>query len=306
MEGTLKTVLVALGGNLAIAAAKFVGAFFTGSTALLAEGLHSVVDTFNEVFLFLGLHLQKRPATPKYPLGFGRERYFWSFMAAMFIFAGGSLASLYQGVDRVLHPHPIQNLPWAIGVLAFSLAAEGFSFYVGFGEFRGRAEQLDLELYPYFKLTRDPTLLTVVLEDAGAIVGILIASLGILGSSLTGDGRWDGAASIGIGLVLAVLAFVLGGRSRSLLLGVSAAPFVQEVIDEVLCDAPFVARVTEAFTIQFAPAELVLAAHLVVSEDQPISKIGPQLDALEKRLQEEVPTLKRIYFEVEPPDGHTI
>lgn len=304
MEGTLKTVLVALAGNMAIAVAKFVGAFFTGSTALLAEGLHSVVDTFNEVFLFLGLHLQKRPATPKYPLGFGRERYFWSFVAAMFIFAGGSLVSLYEGVEKFFHPHPIANLPWAIGTLAFALAAEGYSFYVGFSEFSGRADDLEMALYPYFKITRDPTLLTVILEDAGAIVGILIATVGILGTFLTGDGRWDGAASIGIGLVLAVLAFVLGGRSRSLLLGVSAAPFVQDVIDEVLCDAPFVARVTEAFTIQFAPSELVLAAHLVVSDDQPISKIGPQLDALERRLQEEVPTLKRIFFEVEPPDGH--
>lgn len=299
MDATRKAVVVAFIGNLAIAIAKFIGAAMSGSVALFAEGLHSVVDTFNQVFLYLGLHLQQRPPTTTHPFGYGKERFFWSFIAAIFIFASGAMVSFYEGFNKWSHPEPLTSVGWALGVLAFAFVAEALSLRVSYREFRRKATEAGKGLWSYFRTTRDPTLAAVVVEESAALVGIVIATVGIGMTALTGEGRWDAAASIGIGLLLTYMAFVLGDKSRSLLLGQGALPEEIERIEAIFAASPDVEKVIDLYTMQLGPEELLLAAHLQIPPDLSTQEIESRLDAIEQALAKAVPSLKRIFLEAE-------
>lgn len=299
MDGTRKVVLVAFFGNLAIAVAKFVGAHHSGSVALFAEGLHSVVDTFNQVFLYLGLHLQQRPPSATHPFGYGKERFFWSFIAAIFIFASGAMVAFYEGYHKWLHPEPLTAVGWAMGVLAFAFVAEALSLRVSIKELSARAQEAGQSLWGYFRTTRDPTLAAVVVEESAALVGIVIAAVGIGLTALTGHGRFDAAASIGIGVLLTYLAFVLGDKSRSLLLGQGALPEEIARIEAIFAASPDVEKVIDLYTMQLGPDELLLAAHLQIPPDLSTQQIESRLDAIEQELARAVPTLKRIFLEAE-------
>jgi cation diffusion facilitator family transporter len=299
MDGTRKAVIVAFIGNVAITIAKFVGAFFSGSVAIFAEGLHSVVDTFNQVFLYLGLHLQERPASDKHPFGYGKERFFWSFVAAIFIFASGALVSFYEGAEKFRHPEPLRDLGWALGVLAFAFVAEFLSFRVSYGELRERAREAGKGVWAHLRTTRDPTLAAVFVEESAALVGILIALAGVGLTALTGNGRFDAAASIAIGALLTFLAFLLGARSRSLLLGQGALPEELEAIQRIFAESAFVEQVIDCYTMQLGPDELLLAAHLQIRRDLSTQEIEARMDALEQDLAAAVPSLKRVFLEAE-------
>ncbi|MDB5101268.1 MAG: cation diffusion facilitator family transporter [Cyanobacteria bacterium RYN_339] len=299
MDGTRKAVLVAFIGNVAITLAKFVGAYFSGSVAIFAEGLHSVVDTLNQVFLWLGLHLQERPASDKHPFGYGKERFFWSFVAAIFIFASGALVSFYEGVDKFLHPEPLRALNWALGVLAFAFAAEYYSFRVSYTELKKRATEAGKDVMSYLRTTRDPTLAAVFVEESAALVGIVIALVGVSLTALTGNGRFDAAASVAIGLLLTFLAVLLGERSRSLLLGQGALPEELEAIHRIFAASDFVEQVIDCYTMQLGPEELLLAAHLQIRHDLSTQEIEARMDALEQDLAQAVPSLKRVFLEAE-------
>lgn len=298
-QGTRRAVIVAFAGNLVITAAKFVGAYFSGSVAMFAEGLHSVVDTFNQVFLYLGLALQERPATPQHPFGYGKERFFWSFVAAIFIFASGAMVSLYEGVDKWLHPHPLHNVLWGLGTLAFSFVLEALSFRVCYQELKERAQAAGKSVMTYFVTNNDPTLTAVVVEEGAAQIGILIAAAGVGLSAWSGNPRFDAAASIGIGLLLTYLAYQLGKRSRSLLIGQGASQEELDEIQRVFAAAPFVEQVIDCFTMQLGPDELLLAAHLYFKRDLSIYDMEDRLDELEAELTRAVPALKRIFLEAE-------
>lgn len=299
VEGTRKTVIVAFLGNLVITTAKFIGAYFSGSVAMFAEGLHSVVDTFNQVFLYLGLALQDRPASDRHPFGHGKERFFWSFVAAIFIFATGSLVSMYEGVTKFLAPHPLNNVAWGLGTLAFSFVMEALSFRVCYNELKDRARHEGKGVLQYFLTTNDPTLAAVVVEEGAAQVGIAIAILGVGLSVLTHDPRFDAAASIAIGMLLMYLAFLLGKRSRSLLLGQGAGPEDMAAIRAVFEASPYVDQVIDCFTMQLGPDELLLAAHLYFRRNLSIFEIEDRLDEIEADLTRAVPALKRIFLEAE-------
>ena len=287
--GTRRAVAVAFAGNLVIAVAKFVGAFFSGSVALFAEGLHSVVDSFNQVFLYLGLALQERPASPTHPFGYGKERFFWSFIAAIFIFATGAVVSFHEGWAKWQHPEPLLDLRWAIGVLAFAFVAEAASLRVSYVELAARAQEAGKGTLAFLITTRDPTLAAVVVEEGAALVGILIATGGVVMTSLTGDGRWDAAASIGIGFLLTGLAFMLGGKSRSLLLGQGAQPEELALIEGIFAESPDIEKVIDCYTMQLGPDELLLAAHLQIRRDLSTQEIEDRLDAIEQALARAVP-----------------
>jgi cation diffusion facilitator family transporter len=299
VEGTRKTVLVAFAGNLIITVAKFIGAYFSGSVAMFAEGLHSVVDTFNQVFLYLGLALEDRPASDQHPFGHGKERFFWSFVAAIFIFTTGALVSLYEGITKFFDPHPLHNVVWGLGTLAFSFVMEALSFRVCYSELKTRALKAGKSTWLYFMTTNDPTLAAVVVEEGAAQVGIAIAIAGVSMSVLTNDTRWDAAASIGIGILLMYLAYLLGNRSRSLLLGQGAAPDELVAIHAVFEASPYVDQVIDCFTMQLGPDELLLAAHLYFRRDLSLFEIEDRLDEIEEALTDAVPTLKRIFLEAE-------
>lgn len=296
---TRQAVLVAFLGNLAISAAKFVGASFSGSVALFAEGLHSVVDTFNQVFLFLGLHLEQRPPTEKHPFGYGKERFFWSFIAAIFIFATGAVVSFYEGVTKWQHPEPLQAPGWALGVLAFAFVAEGLSFRVSFAALAERARAHGEGVWRHLLTTRDPTLAAVVVEESAAMLGVLVAAAGVGATALTGDGRFDAAASVAIGVLLTLLAFMLGDKSRSLLLGQGASPEELARLMAIFEASPDVEKVIDVYTMQLGPDELLLAAHLQIRPDLSTQELETRLDFIEQSLASAVPALKRIFLEAE-------
>ena len=300
MAETSRTVVVALVANLAIAGAKFVGAGLSGSAGLVAEALHSLVDTANQGFLYLGLALQRRPGTRAHPLGYGRERFFWSFIAAIFIFAGGSLFALQHGLDKWRHPEPITDFHWAFAILAFAFAAEGFSLAISLRQARQGARRRRQGLLRHLRTTPDSTLLTVVLEDSGALIGLAFAAMGLTMTFLTGDSRWDAAASMAIGAILGVLAFILGGRAHSLLIGQAADTPTLDAIDRILRNAPFVARVVDSYTTQLSPENLILAAHVQINENLSAEQAGNLLACLEEVLIAQIPALQHIFIEIEP------
>lgn len=302
MEGTRKAVVVAFFGNLAIAVAKFVGAAMSGSVALFAEGLHSVVDTFNQVFLYLGLHLESRPASDKHPFGFGKERFFWSFVAAIFIFDTGAVVSLHQGIVRWQHPEPLEHAMWGWGVLGFAFVAEAVSLRVTLAELARQSGASGLSLLKALLTTRDTTLVAVAVEEGGALAGIVIAATGFGLALATGDSRFDAAASIGVGLLLTVLAFYLGAQNRALLLGQGARPEEIASIHAIFEASPDVEKVIDLYTMQLGPNELLLAAHLQIRRDLSTRDIEDRLDAVEQALAAAVPTLKRIFLEAENAD----
>ncbi len=303
MAETKRTVIVALVANLAIAGTKFVGASVTGSASLLAEALHSLVDTANEGFLYLGLALQRRPRSPSHPWGHGRERFFWSFVAAIFIFAGGSLLSFQHGLATWRQPEPITDFGWAYAILAFAFVAEGISLIISVRQARRSARQRQVGLRSFLRTTPDATLLTVVLEDFGALLGLAIATMGLTMTLITGDPRWDAAATMAIGALLAALAFILGGRAHSLLIGQAADTATLRTIQRTMEKAPFIESVVDTYTSQLSPEQLVLAAHVLVNEDLSASQAGSLIASLEQELSRQVPTLVHIFIEIEPREG---
>lgn len=298
---TLRVVLIALALNVAIAIAKFIGAYLSGSRAMAAEGLHSVVDSFNEVFLYLGLRLQHRAPSERHPFGYGRERFFWSFVAAVFVFAFGALTSLYLGITHWLSPEPIRHAGWSLGILGVTFAFDSASFVVSYREFKQRAASFQLRPWRYFGVTRDSTLAAVVAEDTAALIGAAMAALGIALSALTHDARFDAAASVGVGVLLTVLAYVIGVKSRALLLGQGASQEELRRVMAVFEGAPELARVLSCYTMLLAPEELLLACRVEVRSSLTMPEVDDLFDRLEARLIEAVPSLTedRIFLEAE-------
>src|SRR5437764_912321 len=242
-------VVGALAVNALIAVLKFVAAGMTGSSGMMAEALHSLADTTNQIFLLLGLRFYRRPASEKHPFGYGKERFFWSFIAAVFIFGVGATYAIYEGVTKLYHPHTPERLAWAYGVLAGSFVLEGVSISIAIYQEMREARNEGLTFSEYLRESKDPTAKTVLFEDSAALVGILIAAAGIyLTEQRVGPERgayWDGLASIAIGCVLAVIAFLLARSSRGLLLGEAATEKSREAIRRAIRDHPNAVGVVE-------------------------------------------------------------
>src|SRR5262245_23147692 len=219
-------VIGALFANALIAIMKLVGAVITGSSGMMAEAFHSIADTTNQIFLLLGLRFYKRPASAKHPFGYGKERFFWSFIAAIFIFGVGATYAIYEGIQKLAHPHPPTNLEWAFWILGISFVLEGGSIGLAIYQEVKEAHHEGLTFMQYLRESKDPTAKTVLFEDSAALIGIVIAFTGLWLTDHQVGGEagayWDGLASIAIGLVLAVVAFVLARTSRGLLLGEAA------------------------------------------------------------------------------------
>lgn len=297
MSDTRRAVVVAFGANLAIALAKGAGAALSGSVALFAEALHSLVDTLNQVFLFLGIALENRPASPKHPFGHGKERFFWSFVAAIFIFATGAVVAIVEGLEKWRHPMPLEAPQWAFAALAFAAVAEGASLVFSL---RALAKEAGPGgLWRALLDTRDATLAGVVVEEGAALLGVGIAAAGIAASLVTGDARFDAAASIAIGLLLTGLAFMLGAKSRALLIGQGASEAELEAIQAIFASSSVIEQVVDCYTMQLAPDALLLAAHLQIRRELSTAEIEDALDAVEQRLSAAVPALKRIFLEAE-------
>jgi cation diffusion facilitator family transporter len=300
-------VLGALFANALIAVLKLVAALVTGSSGMMAEALHSAADTANQVFLLLGLRFFRRPASTKHPFGYGKERFFWSFIAAMFIFGVGATYAIYEGIIKLRHPHPPQNLSWAYWVLGISFVLEAGSISLALYQEMEEARHEGVGLLEYIRDSKDPTAKTVLFEDTAALLGIVIAAAGlVLTEYQAGPGvgsYWDGVASITIGLVLGVVAFVLARISRGLLLGEAANPKSLRAIREAIESHPNVHKVRELLTMHLAPKQILINAHVEMREDLMTGDIQKTIEEVEDLIKRAEPKVEMIFLEAARP-GH--
>ncbi|MEU8275085.1 cation diffusion facilitator family transporter [Microbispora bryophytorum] len=293
--GGTKAILAALGANMAIAVAKFVAFLFTGSSSMLAESVHSVADSGNQALLMLGGKRAAKGRTRKHPFGYGRERYFYAFVVAVVLFTIGALFSLYEGWHKIADPEPVESPVWAFAVLIFAIVAEGFSFRTAIKESRGLKG--DHSWVAFIRRAKAPELPVVLLEDFGALIGLVFALLGVTMAVVTGDGAWDGVGSLAIGVLLAVIAIILATETKSLLIGESATPEVEEKICAALEAAPEVSRVIHLRTLHLGPEELLVAAKIAVEHDDTAGEVARGIDEAERRIREAVPIARVIYLE---------
>jgi cation diffusion facilitator family transporter len=294
-------VLGALVANGLITVLKFIGAVMTGSSGMMAESLHSLADTTNQVFLLLGLRFYKRPASEKHPFGYGKERFFWSFIAAIFIFGVGATFAIYEGFNKLTHPHPPEKLEWAYWILGVSFVLEVGSIALALYQEVKEAHHEGLSFMEYLRTSKDPTAKTVLFEDSAALIGIVLAFVGIyLTDHHAGPGGgayWDGVASIVIGLVLGVVAFVLARFSRGLLLGEAANTDVRERIRRAILDHPNVVAVVELLTMHLAPKQILINAHVNFRDDLATGAIERTINGVEADIKRAVPMVDMIFLE---------
>lgn len=294
-------VLGALFANGLITILKFAAALITGSSGMMAEAFHSFADTTNQVFLLLGLRFYKRAASEKHPFGYGKERFFWSFIAAIFIFGVGATYAIYEGISKLSHPHPPENLKWAYWVLAISFVLEAGSIGLAIFQELKEARHEGLTFFAYLRESKDPTAKTVIFEDSAALLGIVIAAVGIyLTEHHTGPGDgayWDGLASIVIGLVLAVVAFVLARTSRGLLLGEAASQKSVRAIKQAIESHPNVVKVVELLTMHLAPKQILINAHINLRDDLVTGDIVKTNEEVEDLIKRADPKVEMIFLE---------
>ena len=294
-------VLGALFANAVIAVLKLAAALITGSSGMMAEAFHSFADTTNQVFLLLGLRFYKRPASKKHPFGYGKERFFWSFIAAIFIFGVGSTYAIYEGIVKLNHPHAPENLQWAYWVLAISFLLEGCSIALAIYQETKEAHHDGLTFFEYIRESKDPTAKTVIFEDSAALLGIIIAAAGLyLTEHHSGPGAgayWDGVASILIGVVLAIVAFVLARSSRGLLLGEAASPKSRQAIKAAIESHPNVVKLIELLTMHLAPRQILINAHVNLRDDLVTDDIERTNEEIESLIRQAEPKVEMIFLE---------
>jgi len=294
-SGGTKAIVAALGANLAIAAAKFVAFAFSGSSSMLAEGVHSLADSGNQGLLLLGGKQAKRAATPEHPFGYGRERYIYGFLVSIVLFTIGGVFALYEGYEKIKHPHELEHWYWPVGVLVFAIIAEGFSFRTAIkesNEVRGK-----LNWAQFVRRAKAPELPVVLLEDLGALVGLVLALGGVGIAILTGNGIWDGIGTMCIGVLLVLIALVLAAETKSLLLGEAADVDQVAKIREAVVDGQTVTGLIHMRTLHLGPEELLVAAKIAVQHDDSAADVARAIDAAEARIREAVPIARVIYLE---------
>ncbi len=293
--GSTKAVLAALFANLAIAIAKFVGFAVTRSASMLAEGVHSCADTGNQALLLLGGRLSKRDPTPRHPFGYGRERYFWSFVVAIILFTLGALFAINEGIEKIRHPHELESLWVAIGILIFGIVVESLSFRTAIVEsnkVRGK-----LSWGTFIRRSRTPELPVVLLEDLGAMLGLVFALVAVVLSEVTGEPRWDGVGTLVIGVLLGIIAIVLAIEMKSLLIGESATKEDRERLRAALESSPEIDRLVDLRTQHLGPEELLVAAEVDFADHLPSDQLPAAVAAVEARLREIVPAATHVYLE---------
>ena len=292
-KGSQLVVYAALVGNLLIAVTKFVAAFFTGSSAMLSEGVHSLVDTVNEILLLYGIRRAARPADFGHPLGHGRELYFWSFVVALLIFAIGAGVSVYEGVLHILTPEPMENPTVNYIVLAISAVFEGTSWSIALREFN--REKGDLGYLEAIKKSKDPTTYTVLVEDSVALIGLAMALAGILAAQLLDDPRLDGVASIAIGLLLGAVAVFLARESKNLLIGEPALPEVRDAILRIAEADKSIRHVNGVITNQLGPNQVIASLSLEFEDHLSVDDVEHTIERLEAAIQKTNPEVTTLF-----------
>ena len=293
-SGASLVVWAALFGNLAVAAVKLVAAALTGSSAMLSEGVHSLVDTGNEALLIYGMRRAAKASDLEHPYGYGRELYFWSFVVALLIFAIGAGVSFYEGVIRVMAPEPIERPAVLFAVLGAAFAFEGVSWVIALREFRSK--QNGLSFWQAFRASKDPPTFMVLFEDSAALIGIVFAAIGAGLALSTGENRWDGAASIAIGLLLSVVAALLARESKALLIGEAADPTLRAAILDLAEKADGVGRINGLTTVQLSPQQVIANLSIEFDDARCTPDIERSVTALEDAIRTAHPEVVGVFI----------
>jgi cation diffusion facilitator family transporter len=298
-DSTVRAILYAFLANFGIAIAKTWAAMVTGSGSMLAEAIHSYADTGNQVLLFLGLKQSQRAPDEEHPLGYGKLSYFWSFIVAIILFSLGGLFSIYEGYHKLMHPEPLSQVWIAIVVLLLAILLEGGSLFGALREIRKVRRGRPFTVW--LKHTRNSELVVVLGEDIGAQLGLIMALGFLVLAWKTGDPVYDAMGSISIGVILLVISAFVAWRVRSLLVGRSADPEIQEAIEAIIAEDPDVEKVFNTITIQFGP-DTMLAVKIKMNSAQTIDEAVVHINNLERNLKARIPKLKWCFVEPDIED----
>lgn len=300
-------IYAALAGNLMVAATKFAAAAFTGSSAMLSEAIHSLVDTGNGGLLLVGRRMSRKPADGAHPFGHGLQLYFWSFVVAVMIFGVGGGVSIIEGMEKIRTPHPVDSAFVNYIVLGLSVVFEGASWVVAFREFaasRSARQRRSVGFLDSVLESKDPTNFAVLFEDSAALLGLLVALGGIAGSQLLALPVLDGAASVLIGLILCGVAGFLGYQCQSLLIGEAAAPEVRSSIERIALAEPGVSRINDVLTMHFGPVDVLAALSLDFADQLSAGHVETAVSAIERRIKAAHPEVTRVFVEMQTFDAH--
>ena len=301
--GSKAVIFVAFACNLGIAVAKFVAAAWTQSSAMLSEAIHSLVDTSNQLLLLFGINRAARPADAQHPFGYGKELYFWSFIVAMVLFALGAGVAIYEGVEKILNPHPLRDVFWVYAVLLVAIALEGYSMLKAVREFNVRRKPSGLGFVAALRASKDPSLFAIVLEDAAALAGLAIALIGTLFADLGGYDSADGMASILIGCVLGYVAFFMSREIRSLIVGESSSGTVQRGLREIVAqelgpDKP-IRTINEIRTMHLGPQDVLVTASVDFEDWVSARTVEDVTARLQAAIKSRYPEVQHLFIEVQ-------
>lgn len=296
-SGSKKVIIAALIGNGLIAVTKFIASFLTGSSAMLSEGIHSVVDTGNQLLLLLGIRRARKPADKHFPFGHGKEIYFWSFVVAIMIFGVGAGVSIYEGIHGMLDPHPITNPFTNYMVLILAMIFESFAWYFAWKEFRkAKGKQSYVEAV---RKEKDPTTFVVLFEDSAALLGLVVAFLGIWLGEISGNPLFDGIASVIIGVILAATAGWLAYETKGLLIGESADPEIVDGINTLAAASEHITSINETLTMHMGPDYILLTISVNFKDEVTAEMVETSVAELTKAIKDRYPRIKRVFIEAE-------
>lgn len=301
-HGSKKVIYAALAGNLLISILKFAAASFTKSSAMLSEAIHSLVDTGNQVLLLYGLDKSKKAADEKHPFGYGMELYFWSFIVAISVFGLGATVSLYEGVEKILHPHAIENAYINYIVLSASFVFESIVWYIALKEFnkeRGKAK-----VWASIKNSKDPTTFVVLFEDSAALLGLLVALIGVYMADQMNLPIFDGIASVVIGLILAGTALILARETKGLLIGEAASDLFAERVREIVAVDDNIIGINELRSMHMGPHDILLALSLDFNNEISAGEVENSITTLERQIKSDYADVKRVFIEVQSLSDH--
>ncbi len=305
-EGGTRAIVAAFAANLGIALTKFIAWAFSGSSSMLAEGVHSVADSGNQLLLLLGGRQAKKKADKEHPFGYGRERYVYAFVVSIILFSVGGVFSLYEGVEKLTHPHPLENWWLPLLVLLIAIGLESFSLRTAVHESNPLRKGMS---WPQFiRRAKAPELPVVLLEDVAALTGLVFALVGVGLTVITGNGVWDGVGTVLIGLLLVAVAIVLGIETKSLLVGEGASDADVAAIERAILAGEEAERIIHMRTLYLGPDELLVGAKLALAGSLPLAEVAAAIDTIESRIREAVPVARVIYIEpdvwVDPNEQH--
>ena len=302
MESSKLPIYSALVANIAIAVTKFIAAAITGSSAMISEGIHSVVDTANELLLLLGIAKSKKPADKKRPFGYGRELYFWSFIVSILIFGVGGGIAFYEGITHLQHPNIIEDPMWSYIVLAASLVFNLVSFLIALKAFNKNRKD---SVWNTIKKSKDPSNIVILFEDAGDVLGVAVALAGVYFGYKYQNPYYDGIASIIIGMILTAISFLLARESRSLLMGESVDESIVDAVIKISEKDEAIEKVFYPLTVYLSPEEIVLVLETVFKDDLTTKQINEAIERVQIKIQKQYPNIKQIFIEPHFADSKT-